>query len=81
MNIDYLQETFGLPGRTALITGSGSGLGHAIAACLGQAGARVVINDLDLPRCEAAVQELLHRAKQFGLVKEPAGSLFVSAEG
>ncbi|MHA3904906.1 SDR family NAD(P)-dependent oxidoreductase [Castellaniella sp. WN] len=58
MNTDYLKEIFGLRGRTALITGAGSGLGHAIAVCLGQAGARIVVNDLDLPRCEAAVAEL-----------------------
>ena len=58
MKADYLKDVFGLEGRTALITGSGSGLGHAMAGALGKAGARVVVNDLSLERCEAAVAEL-----------------------
>lgn len=54
----YFEHTFGLNGRVACITGSASGLGLAIARQLGQAGARIVINDLDAGRCEASVQQL-----------------------
>jgi len=35
---------FDLSGRTALITGSSKGIGHALAQALGAAGARVVLN-------------------------------------
>jgi gluconate 5-dehydrogenase len=35
---------FDLSGRTALITGASKGIGFALAAALGQAGARVVLN-------------------------------------
>lgn len=54
----YLEKTYGLQGRTACITGSATGLGFAIAMHLGQAGARIVVNDLNAGNCERAVQLL-----------------------
>jgi len=50
---------FDLTGRTALITGASQGIGLALAAALGSAGARVVINGRDadkLARARAALQ-------------------------
>jgi NAD(P)-dependent dehydrogenase (short-subunit alcohol dehydrogenase family) len=35
-----------LANKTAFVTGSGRGLGHAIAQAIAKAGARVVIHDL-----------------------------------
>lgn len=55
---NYLEQTFGLEGRTALITGGYGGLGDAIARALGRAGARVVINGRDAARCAQAVRTL-----------------------
>ena len=37
----------GLEGKAALVTGSGRGIGAATARKLSEAGARVIINDLD----------------------------------
>lgn len=54
----YLGETFGLPGRVALITGGARGLGFAIARGLGLAGATVIINDLQMAACDEAVAKL-----------------------
>jgi gluconate 5-dehydrogenase len=39
----YLQEIFGLSGRTAVVTGGSSGIGRAMAVALGRAGARIVL--------------------------------------
>lgn len=58
MTTSYFEKNFGLQGRVACVTGSAAGLGFAIARHLGQAGARIVVNDLDVDRCEAAVQLL-----------------------
>lgn len=58
MDTTYLSHTFGLQGRTALITGSARGIGYAMAEALGRAGARVVINDLQQSTCDAAVKAL-----------------------
>jgi len=52
---------FSLKGRRALITGSGRGLGLRIAEGLAEAGAEVVINDVDQARAESAVAALQAR--------------------
>jgi gluconate 5-dehydrogenase len=43
MTAETLSQVYGLTGRTALVTGGGSGIGKAIAGCLKASGARVVI--------------------------------------
>ncbi len=51
-------QLFDLTGRTALITGSGRGLGFAYAEGFGACGATVVVNDLDAERAEQAAARL-----------------------
>jgi NAD(P)-dependent dehydrogenase (short-subunit alcohol dehydrogenase family) len=46
----FLRATFGLEGRTALVTGASSGLGRSFASTLARAGARVAIHGRDRPR-------------------------------
>ena len=45
---------FDLTDKTALITGSGQGLGLVIARGLGRAGARIVLNGRDTGKLKAA---------------------------
>lgn len=47
-----------LAGRTALITGGGSGIGYGLAWALAAAGARVVLASRNLDRLQAAAQTL-----------------------
>lgn len=49
---------FDLTGRRALITGSGQGIGLTLARGLAQAGASIVLNDLDPARLAGAVAAL-----------------------
>jgi gluconate 5-dehydrogenase len=54
----YLEELFSLQGRTALVTGGSSGIGAAIAAALGGAGARVIIAARGEAALRSSVDEL-----------------------
>ena len=47
-----------LEGRSALVTGGGSGIGLGIAGCLGAAGARVAIASRSLEKLEASAERL-----------------------
>ena len=49
---------FNLDGRTALVTGSSAGIGHALTKGLAGAGARVVLNGRDADRLDAAAKSL-----------------------
>src|SRR5579884_168879 len=45
-------------GRTALVTGAGSGLGRAISLALGQAGARVLLTGRDRAALDRVAEEV-----------------------
>jgi 3-oxoacyl-[acyl-carrier protein] reductase len=79
---------FSLVGRTALVTGSTTGLGKALARCLGLAGARVALNYAnDTARAEAALTELTAQGVTAGLFRADVTSepeidgMFTAIEG
>ncbi len=51
-------DMFRLDGQTALVTGGGTGLGFAIAKCLAEAGARVVIAGRRAEKLKSAAGEI-----------------------
>ena len=53
-----MKAPFRLDGRTALITGGASGIGEATCRVMAQAGASVIIVDIDRPRAEALAREI-----------------------
>ena len=57
---DTAQAPFTLQGRTALVTGSGRGIGRAIAKRLAAAGANVMLNDMDEGLLLEAEADLKH---------------------
>ena len=77
-------KLFDLSGMTALITGSGRGLGFAIAKGLARHGANIVLNDLDAERLNQAVAALEAAGLQaegevFNVADEPAVQKAVAA--
>lgn len=53
-----IQQLFDLSGRRALVTGSGQGIGFALARGLAEAGAEVIVNGRDPQRLSSAAQKL-----------------------
>jgi len=81
-------DTGDLTGRTALVTGAGSGIGRACARRLAAAGARVVVVDLDRAAAEAVADEVDGEAVQLDLADldavdrlEPVADVLVNNAG
>ncbi|MCI4680369.1 SDR family oxidoreductase [Rhodoblastus acidophilus] len=68
-----------LHGKTAIVTGSTSGIGYAIAKGLAQAGARVIVNGRAAARVEEALKKL--RADVPGAEASGVAADLVTAEG
>ena len=56
--MSYLEEIFGVGGKTALVTGGATGIGRMIVTALVQGGARVLICSRKAEACEAVAEEL-----------------------
>jgi NAD(P)-dependent dehydrogenase (short-subunit alcohol dehydrogenase family) len=63
-----------LSGKTAVVTGSGRGLGLGYAKTLAAAGAAVVVNDVDGSAAEAAAKEITDAGGRAVAVMAAVGS-------
>jgi 3-oxoacyl-[acyl-carrier protein] reductase len=74
---------FSLTGRTALVTGAGSGIGQAVAAAFAAAGASVLATDIDAKAAEATADGIRAnggRAESCELDVRDAGAAAAAAE-
>lgn len=53
-----LEELYQLPGKTAVVTGAGRGIGRAVADLFAAAGARIVVADILAAEADAAAAEI-----------------------
>lgn len=53
-----------LANKTAIVTGGGRGVGRAICLALAQAGADILIADIDLPSAESVAQEIVQLGRR-----------------
>ena len=65
-----LDRLFGLPGKTALVTGGGQGIGRMIAHGLVEAGATVYVASRKLDQCEQTARELSEFGKCYALAAD-----------
>jgi NAD(P)-dependent dehydrogenase (short-subunit alcohol dehydrogenase family) len=73
-NNPSIPSLFDLSGRTAVVVGAGSGLGQASAIGLADAGAHVVVADLNLDGAEETVRIITERQGDPGGTGSPVGS-------
>jgi NAD(P)-dependent dehydrogenase (short-subunit alcohol dehydrogenase family) len=66
-----------LEGKTAIVTGAGRGIGKSIAGAFASAGAKVIVNDVDLDAAEQVCREIRDRG---GFAKSAKADVRVSAE-
>lgn len=78
MSEKSIVQLFDLADHVAIVTGAGAGIGLGIARRLAEAGAAVVVNDIDLARAKAGVSRL--RGRGYSAL-EPVAADVASPDG
>lgn len=74
MNLTPLQDLLSLKGQAAIVTGGAKGIGYGIAYRLAEAGAKVLIADMDEATAQKAIQELTNKGWTAQAVKTDVSS-------
>ena len=75
MNTPSVSQLFDLSGKVAVVTGGGQGIGKGIAARLAEAGAAVLVADINLPAAAQTAQELKSLGHRVAAIHSDAGSV------
>jgi 2-deoxy-D-gluconate 3-dehydrogenase len=75
MTTKAIAQLFDLTGKAAIVTGGAMGIGQAIAFRLGEAGARVMITDIDLDGASQTVEKIKASGGQAKAIEADAGSV------
>lgn len=59
-----IMNQFFIEGKVAIVTGAGQGIGKAIALTFAQAGAELVVVDIDSASANATAQEVYHMGRE-----------------
>lgn len=70
-----IKQLFDLSGKTAIVTGGAMGIGYAIAARLAEAGAAVMIADIDLEKAEETAKEFQAKGWNVKAIKADVSNL------
>ncbi len=70
-----IREFFSLKGETAIVTGAAKGLGKEISMAFADAGANIVVADMDFEAAMEAEREILKKGVECLVVKTDVGSV------
>ncbi|HNS33252.1 MAG TPA: glucose 1-dehydrogenase [bacterium] len=70
-----IREFFSLKGETAIVTGAAKGLGKEISMAFADAGANIVVADMDFEAAREAEREILKKGVECLVVKTDVGSV------
>ena len=75
MTRQSIAELFDLTGKAAIVTGGGSGIGRAVTVRLAEAGAAVMVTDIDIEAANTTVDRIRKSGGEAMAIRADAGSV------